>query len=248
MSSALGISDQLTTFSPLFTGVLAYIGFPSAGCALVGLMQRGNRPEVKYTWLLPWVVPLLSLACVLSFRQEYFQIAIAAIGIVTSRHAYKLGLFLSKSWRQLGSQSKLLAPYLWAINAFGIWLVLDLVRIWSMPSSPHEQSSSAVGWGITSAMAALSYGTGLATAFGCRSRRLGTQFGAVLTIQVPTIIILMSCLIAGVLNGTAIAATGVVDFNMALVSFCSLPLMVLPSIAGALTAHAARAIRSERTK
>ncbi len=248
MTSALGISDELTTFSRWFTGVLAFIGWPSASCALVGLMQRGNRPEVKYTWLLPLILPIAALACTVSFRQEYFQIVIAAVGVIASRHAYKLGLALSKSWRQLGSQSKLFAPYLWAINTVGIWLALQIVFFFNAPSTPHEQGDVSVGWTTVCELGVISYATGIATALSCRSRRLGTQLGAVLTIQTPTIMILGASIVAGLLNGITAALGGIFDLNVAIVAVCSLPVMLMPSIAGALTVNAAKSLRPQRTK
>lgn len=159
-----------------------------------------------------------------------------------------MGLALSKSWRQLGSQSKLFAPYLWAVNAVGIWLALQMVLYFNSPSTPHEQGDVSVGWTTVFALGAISYATGIATALSCRSRRVGTQLGAVLTIQTPTLMILGASIVAGLLNGIMAALGGVFDLNVAIVAMCSLPVMLMPSIAGALTVNAAKSLRRQRTE
>ncbi len=246
MTCALDISDELTTFARWFSNVLAIICWPAGACSLVGFMQRGNRPEVKHTWLLPLLVPV-GLAIYSSiWRGDLSMLGLAVTGVAASRFSYQTGFVLSKWWRQLGSQSKLFAPYLWTVTSVGVFLILYLISFFSRPHDPHVQSTASAGLFGIQVLGGLSFATGLTAAIACRSRRLATQIAAALTIQLPTAAMLGYALIAGLGNGVLSVLSGQLDFAVFQVSLCALAIMILPSIGGAICACAGRAAQDRR--
>lgn len=233
MTCALGISDELTTFSRWFSFVLAFICWPAAACALVGLLQRGNRPEVKHSWLLPLLVPVGLSICASIWNEDISALLVGLAGLAASRMSYRAGFVLSGWWRKLGSPSKLFAPYVWTITSVGVLLAGLLISTLSSHSDPHVQSSVSSGITSLNLLAIISLVSGIVTANSCRSQRLATKLAAALTMQLPTICLLGYGLVAGLGYGLSLAVSGRIDFTIFLVAMLSFPVMIFPSLLGA---------------
>lgn len=247
MTSALSISDELTTFSTWFSYVLAFISWPAGASALVGFMQRGDRPEVKHSWLVPLSVPLLMAIGACVSRQDLLPLPATIAGIAVARLSYRIGRLSSKWWRQLGSQSKLFGPHLWATCGLGLILAMYLAGSLSRSSGPHVQPSLQAGISSLYMLSFLSLMAGIETAHSCKSRKFATQLGAVLTMQLPMMALLGSAIVAGLFQTGIGLFTGVSGTQATLVSLLCMPLLIVPSTIGTGIVYGCKSIRANRT-